>query len=186
VTEPTILKVAVSVPLSRLFDYLPPSGVEAALPGSRVVVPFGRQKLVGVVMAVEHSSDLPVNKIRRCDAIVDNVPLLSADDLRLITFTSSYYHHPIGEVVAAALPAQLRAGKPLLPILQFVAITDAGAAADIESLAKRAPRQAELVEQLPQAIAQYTFSTVFITPIVKARHGDSSGVRGAAWLWAED
>jgi fructokinase len=44
----------------------------------------------------------------------------------------------------------------------------------------------ELYERLPAAIGRYTFSTVFITPIVKARHGDSSGVRGAAWLWAED
>jgi primosomal protein N' (replication factor Y) len=150
-TEPTILKVAVSVPLSRLFDYLPPSGTEPALPGSRVVVPFGRQKLVGVVMASENTSDLPINKIRRCDAVLDDTPLLSADDLRLITFTSSYYHHPIGEVVAAALPALLRAGKPLLPMLQFVAISDSGAAADIEALAKRAPRQAELIEHLLDA-----------------------------------
>ncbi len=147
-TEPTILKVAVSVPLSRLFDYLPPSGAAAVLPGSRVVVPFGRQKLVGVVMSLHDSSDLPVNKIRRCEAVLDEAPLLSADDLRLITFTSSYYHHPIGEVVAAALPALLRAGKPLLPMLRLVAISDAGAAADIEALAKRAPRQAELIEHL--------------------------------------
>jgi primosomal protein N' (replication factor Y) len=151
VTEPTILKVAVSVPLSRLFDYLPPAGAEPALPGSRVLVPFGRQELVGMVMASGDSSDLPVNKIRRCDAVLDDAPLLSADDLQLITFTSSYYHHPIGEVVAAALPALLRAGKPLLPMLQFVAISAAGAAVDIEALAKRAPRQAELVEHLLDA-----------------------------------
>jgi len=151
VTEPTILKVAVSVPLSRLFDYLPPSGAEPVLPGSRVLVPFGRQKLVGVVMASGDSSDLPVNKIRRCDAVLDKVPLLSADDLQLIAFTSGYYHHPVGEVVAAALPASLRAGKPLLPMLRLVAISDAGAAADIEALAKRAPRQAELVEHLLDA-----------------------------------
>ncbi len=150
-TEPTILKVAVSVPLSRLFDYLPPAGAEPALPGSRVVVPFGRQKLVGVVMSHHDSSDLPISKIRRCDAVLDDTPLLSADDLRLITFTSNYYHHPIGEVVAAALPALLRAGKPLLPMLRLVAISDAGAAADIEDLAKRAPRQAELIEHLLDA-----------------------------------
>ncbi len=150
-TEPTILKVAVSVPLSRLFDYLLPSGAAPVLPGSRVVVPFGRQKLVGMVMASDASSDLPANKIRRCDAILDSTPLLSADDLRLITFASSYYHHPIGEVVAAALPALLRAGKPLLPMLKIVAISDAGAATDIEVLSKRAPRQAELVEHLLDA-----------------------------------
>jgi len=41
----------------------------------------------------------------------------------------------------------------------------------------------ELYRDLPAKIAQYTFSPVFATPIVKSVHGDSSGVRGAAWLW---
>ncbi len=43
----------------------------------------------------------------------------------------------------------------------------------------------ELLVELPPAIASYTFSTVFHTPIVRARHGDASGVRGAAWLWKD-
>ena len=114
-------------------------------------VPFGRQKLVGVVMAIESSSDFPISKIRRCEALLDDTPLLSADDLQLVNFTSNYYHHPVGEVVAAALPGLLRAGKPLLPMLQFVAISDAGTAADIEALSKRAPRQAELIAHLHDA-----------------------------------
>lgn len=41
----------------------------------------------------------------------------------------------------------------------------------------------ELYDDLPPALAKRTFSTVFHTPILKAVHGDSSGVRGAAWLW---
>jgi fructokinase len=41
----------------------------------------------------------------------------------------------------------------------------------------------ELYEDLPRELAKRTFSTVFQTPIRKAAHGDSSGVRGAAWLW---
>ena len=44
----------------------------------------------------------------------------------------------------------------------------------------------ELYIELPAELARYTFSTVFETPIRKAVHGDSSGVRGAAWLWKED
>jgi fructokinase len=43
----------------------------------------------------------------------------------------------------------------------------------------------ELYTDLPPELARYTFSTVFETPIRKAAHGDSSGVRGAAWLWKE-
>ena len=41
----------------------------------------------------------------------------------------------------------------------------------------------ELYERLPAAIAPHVFSDVFETPIRPAMHGDSSGVRGAAWLW---
>jgi fructokinase len=41
----------------------------------------------------------------------------------------------------------------------------------------------ELYQDLPGELAKYTFSTVFHTPVVKALHGDASGVRGAAWLW---
>ncbi len=44
---------------------------------------------------------------------------------------------------------------------------------------------AELYEQLPERIAPHVFSDVFTTPVVKAKWGDSSGVRGAAWLWPE-
>ena len=42
---------------------------------------------------------------------------------------------------------------------------------------------ARLYEGLPGAISPHVFSDVFTTPVVRALHGDSSGVRGAAWLW---
>jgi fructokinase len=42
---------------------------------------------------------------------------------------------------------------------------------------------AELYDRTPPVIARRLFSDVFDTPIVSAAHGDSSGVRGAAWLW---
>lgn len=40
-----------------------------------------------------------------------------------------------------------------------------------------------IYDGLPQLIARHTFSDVIDTEIVQAMHGDSSGVRGAAWLW---
>jgi fructokinase len=43
----------------------------------------------------------------------------------------------------------------------------------------------ELQQVLPEAIKRWTFSPVFVTPVVPSHHGDSSGVRGAAWLWQE-
>jgi fructokinase len=43
-----------------------------------------------------------------------------------------------------------------------------------------------LYTALPSLIARYVFSDFVHTPIVRNRHGDSSGVRGAAWLWPTD
>ncbi len=40
-----------------------------------------------------------------------------------------------------------------------------------------------LTTRVPELMARYVFSDVTATPIRRARHGDSSGVRGAAWLW---
>jgi len=146
VSSPRILKVAVDVPLSREFDYLPATDDSAAPPGSRVLVPFGRRREVGLVLDHSSESTLATSKIRRCISTIDDEPLLSEDDLWLIRFSSDYYHHPIGEVVAAALPAMLRQGKALHQTQTFVAVTDAGESANIETLSKRAPRQAELLE----------------------------------------
>lgn len=44
----------------------------------------------------------------------------------------------------------------------------------------------ELYARLPEVVKRYAFTDVFTTPIVKAKYGDSSGVRGAAWLWPLD
>jgi predicted NBD/HSP70 family sugar kinase len=41
-----------------------------------------------------------------------------------------------------------------------------------------------LADRLPQAIAPHCFSDRLVTPVRLAAHGDSSGVRGAAWLFA--
>jgi fructokinase len=42
-----------------------------------------------------------------------------------------------------------------------------------------------LYERVPQLWAPYVFSDRVATSLVRARHGDSSGVRGAAWLWGD-
>jgi primosomal protein N' (replication factor Y) len=151
VGNPPVLKVAINVPLSRMFDYLPPARGPCPPPGARVRVPFGKQRLIGLVIAHAGDSELPRNRIRRVLEGLDDAPLLGEDDLWLIGFTSDYYHHPVGEVAAAATPALLRQGRLLNPVLRHIAGTDAARHVDIETLAKKAPRQAELLELLLDA-----------------------------------
>jgi fructokinase len=41
----------------------------------------------------------------------------------------------------------------------------------------------QLYDLLPPLLARYVYSDVMTTRVLRAMHGDSSGVRGAAWLW---
>ena len=150
-SDKPILKVAVNVPLSREFDYLGPEKGPGPVVGVRVRVPFGRRQQVGTVLGLSAESDVPAAKLKRCSEVLDTEALLSDDDLWLIRFVSSYYHHPIGEVVAAALPTLLRQGLPLYPTIEKLVATDLAAHMDIEALIRRAPKQAELLATLLDA-----------------------------------
>lgn len=141
------LKVAVPVPLYQVFDYLPPNDdAEVTLqPGMRVSVPFGRRRMVGVLMATTNETALPAKALKRAYAVLDMQPCLPQSMLELCTWSASYYHHPVGEVVQAALPVQLRGErgteKRYEPVWQ---LTEAGRVLDPETLS-RAPRQRELL-----------------------------------------
>lgn len=45
---------------------------------------------------------------------------------------------------------------------------------------------AHLYDDLPRLLPRHVFNDITVTPVVKNWHGDSSGVRGAAWLWPSD
>jgi primosomal protein N' (replication factor Y) len=148
VSREAVLRVAVNVPLARLFDYLPPRDAGRLAAGMRLRVPFGRSQQTAMLMEIADRSELPANKLRRATACIDSEPVLNADDLWLISFTSDYYHHPIGEVVAAALPASLRQGGALTAAVEALTLSDAGRMADAAELERRAPRQAALLRAL--------------------------------------
>ncbi|MEW6646673.1 MAG: primosomal protein N' [Pseudomonadota bacterium] len=141
-----VLHIAIPSPLRRRFDYLAPT--EAVAPGSRVRVGFGRRPLVGVVLGSSAHSEVPPDRLRPVEAVLDAGPLLPPDVLELLTWAGAYYHHPIGEVCAAALPVALRQGEPAQPrTLRRHALTAAGRAVRPDEL-KRAPRQAALLAHL--------------------------------------
>ena len=107
---PTVLRVAVPVPLPQLFDYLPPRGVRAAdiAPGSRVAVPFGRGKRVGIVVDNAADSEIDVARLKPAVALLDPEPVIDAELLSTLQWVARYYLHPLGEVLDTALPVGLR------------------------------------------------------------------------------
>ncbi len=109
-TDPFV-QVAVPTPLYQLFDYKACAGPTAQR-GARVSVPFGRRQVVAVVVGTQASTDVPENKLRAVHKVLDEEPVLPADLLDLLEWASRYYHHPIGDVLASALPVLLRKSAP--------------------------------------------------------------------------
>lgn len=145
-----ILKVAVPAPLPRLFDYLPPAEVaeKALRPGCRLRVPFGSRKVVGILISLSSHSDLPRNRLKAAIELLDEQPVLPDASLQLLLQAAAYYHHPVGEVIAAALPVALRAGRPAHEPVVFYEATEEGRGVDLDKLLRRAPRQAAILGRL--------------------------------------
>lgn len=153
VTE-SVPTVAVTVfgPLRGEYDYLLPAGStrEEVVPGQRVLVPFGRAQRIGVVVGCQIGSALASDKLKPLARVLDRQPLLDGGMLALARWASNYYHHPLGDVLAAMLPTWLRRESEL-PIRQEASwgLTPAGAAVHADAL-PGAARQREVLALLAQ------------------------------------
>ena len=116
----------------------------------RVLVPFGRQRLVGLVVAAAESSDLPAERLKPILAVLDERPLIDAAALALLEWAAEYYLHPIGEVLAAALPKSLRLGASAIDTREQWRVTPAGREAQARGEPHRAPKQRQLLAYLTE------------------------------------
>lgn len=144
----SFVRVALDVPLSSLFDYELKAGMTASV-GQRVLVPFGRKEVVGVVLVLAETSTLSGERIKPVSRVLEDVPPLSDECLQLLAFCSDYYQYPIGQTVLAALPARLRGTEPLVSRLPSAyRLTAAGQVLDPASLPARRVVQRRLLEAL--------------------------------------
>lgn len=147
-----VFRVAVPSPLSRLFDYLPPVDVEShtLTPGTRVSIPFGKNQRVGVLIETATSSSIATSRLKPISKILELKPSLPTDLLNMAVWASQYYHHPIGEVVAAFLPVALRQQKASTQKNTthfWYQLSPSGKTFDLNSL-NRAPVQQKILQVL--------------------------------------
>lgn len=110
-----ILRVAVPSPLRRLFDYLQPDAEQEFAPivGARVVVPFGRQTLVGIIVEITNLSTFTLAQLKPVIKVLDAEPLFPEKLRELFLWASTYYQYPLGLLYESALPKWLRLQKVL-------------------------------------------------------------------------
>ncbi|HUL90753.1 MAG TPA: primosomal protein N' [Burkholderiales bacterium] len=146
-----ILRVALDVPLPKLFDYRAEDATRADI-GYRVLVPFGTKRLVGLVVELAAGSDIPAKRLRSAEKILREVPPLGRAWLDLVKFCSGYYQRPLGEVVGAALPPRLRSVRPFAEAPRDFALAPAGREV-LATLPARQRRMRALLARLSQGPA---------------------------------
>ncbi len=145
-TSEVLVRVAVDAPLHRFFDYRAPAMLA---PGTLVAVPLGRRRTVGVVVASGVAAQIDAARIRPIEQALTDRPVLAPALMDLAAFCARYYHHPMGEVLAAALPPRLRDPKPYRPVRAHVSLTAAGREA-LARLPARARARRGVLEWLAQ------------------------------------
>ena len=134
-------------------------GRAQALIGCRVLVPLGKKSVIGIIYR-KHEGELPANvKVRDVLQIIDDTPIVTAKQLKLWEWLSSYYMCTLGEVMAAALPSEIIDDNYSAATTQYIQLSPAYLAKEAQEQLlgdlKRAKKQEQLVRDFLRLAQNY-------------------------------
>ena len=143
-----------------LRDGVPPIEYGTATPiGCRVLVPLGKKSIIGVIYR-KHEGELPASvKVRDVLQIIDDTPIVTAEQLKLWEWLSSYYMCTLGEVMAAALPSEIIDDNYSAATTQYIQLSPTYLAKETQEQLlgelKRAKKQEQLVRDFLRLAQNY-------------------------------
>ena len=150
-------------------------GTAQALIGCRVLVPLGKKSIIGIIYH-QHEGELPASvKVRDVLQIVDETPIITAEQLKLWEWLSSYYMCTLGEVMAAALPSEIIDDNYSAATTQYIQLSPTYLAQEAQAQLlgelKRAKKQEQLVRDFLRLAQNYQVERRLLL--------EQSGVSGA-------
>jgi len=157
-TNQSLYDIILPLAIADVYTYNIP---EALLPitGCRVLVPLGKKSIIGIIYR-KHEGELPANiKVRDVLQIVDETPIITAEQLKLWEWLSSYYMCTLGEVMAAALPSEIIDDNYSAATTQYIQLSPAYLAKEAQQQLlgelKRAKKQEQLVRDFLRLAQNY-------------------------------
>ena len=110
INKPTLklylIDVILPIPLKQCFTYnVNKDEAHFLQPGMRVAVPFGKSKIYTAIVYGVHQNDPPGYETKPIDQILDETPIITANQLKHWEWMANYYMCTLGEVIRAALPS---------------------------------------------------------------------------------
>ncbi len=152
--------------VDKIFDY------SVSLPnvyvGSRVVVPFGRTTVDGIVINMKETSSYPKEKLKSVIRAIDDEPAITLENLSLLRYMQKKYHLNSASILRLFLPTEMRKGKVREKLVTFVKICESFTLDEmLSSLGKNAKSQIGALNKL------YSIKTCKIAELKKDFSNDS-------------
>ncbi len=108
--KPTLFAdIALPIPIPKLFTYRVSNEFsDSIVVGARVIVQFGRKKVVTGIVENLHNTPPEVYVAKPILELLDTEPVVTAIQLTVMKWIASYYMCTLGEVINAALPSGLK------------------------------------------------------------------------------
>ena len=164
-TNQSLYDIILPLAIADVYTYnipealLPIANSQSPIIGCRVLVPLGKKSIIGIIYR-QHEGELPASvKVRDVMQIVDETPIVTAEQLKLWEWLSSYYMCTLGEVMAAALPSEIIDDNYSAATTQYIQLSPAYLAKEAhEQLLgelKRAKKQEQLVRDFLRLAQNY-------------------------------
>jgi primosomal protein N' (replication factor Y) len=150
-----VIRVAFETAADSEFDYGVPDEVWPIQVGQRVQAPFGRKNKLEKGFCVE--SDIPFEqsfaahnkgrKLKTIKSIIEKEPLINTELMELARWISSYYVCPLGQVLAAMVPAAVKKGAGV-KTQQYVYLTISSTEAEKTIDELRGKKQKHIIKHL--------------------------------------
>ena len=164
-TNQSLYDIILPLAITDVYTYNIP---EALLPiayrlspitGCRVLVPLGKKSIIGIIYR-KHEGELPASvKVRDVLQIIDDTPIVTAEQLKLWEWLSSYYMCTLGEVMAAALPSEIIDDNYSAATTQYIQLSPTYLAQEAQAQLlgelKRAKKQEQLVRDFLRLAQNY-------------------------------
>ena len=164
-TNQSLYDIILPLAIADVYTYnipealLPIANSQSPIIGCRVLVPLGKKSIIGIIYR-KHEGELPANiKVRDVLQIVDETPIITAEQLKLWEWLSSYYMCTLGEVMAAALPSEIIDDNYSAATTQYIQLSPAYLAKEAQEQLlgelKRAKKQEQLVRDFLRLAQNY-------------------------------
>jgi len=106
---PLFADLVLPLALQKLYTYRIPQEMQGAIgAGQRVVVPFGKSKMYTALVYSVHERKPEQYEAREILELLDDMPIVNENQLKLWEWISEYYLCTLGEIMIAALPSELK------------------------------------------------------------------------------